>query len=783
MIYYYYNWDYTAVRDAIQYAIAHNVVVVASAGNNNGILPNEQIPCEDVPYPCYPAQYPDVIAVSASQYNGNFVDGWNYGDFVSVNAPGRTDAYSGLWSTDLNNSYTNDIAKTSGTSFSAPQVAALAALIKSINATITPEQIKTILQNTADKIGQYFYEDDIRNLFFGYGRINTYKALKYTLENFGGALTQNLTIPAGETWNFQPDITLSFQNGASLIVEGTLIANGYLGRITIDFIAKNNNGITVNSGGTANISYTDISNAIYGVNFNQGSGTIDNCTITDCNYGIKISSATPTIQNCTISDNQYGIHVTSSYSQSWTSNNFYNNTITDNTSYGIYLYNSSPTLSYNTITGNNNGTTLWYSSNPTLDHNYLNSNTNYGFACYGSACPNVYTNPTYSFGGHNTVESNGNKGIVITYNSNPILGYLQTTRNGNNSIYGNTGYEVDNTSSNTILACGNYWEYSNGPQTGDINGSVTTSGYLSSDPNPLSKASSEISFEYDSTINIPSTLQNAYYKMVYDDYEGAATILKNYLLNEKSSGFEEMAAVMLLKDMDFYLDNKSIISEAEELLSSSANSTVSFELLSGISLLYQKEKDTDAALNCIEKLSGYAKTTEQANRILFLKAFYYMYSLQDAEKGKLYLNEIISNNKEGIVDYQVALEELNSLLSIDKTKQESNEEIKTSSAELEVPDTYELIGNYPNPFNPTTTIKYALPAHSNVMLKIYDLMGREIRTLVYGNDTEGYKEIIWDGKNNSGNQVASGIYLYRLIAKSLEDGKVFEKSSKMMLIK
>ncbi len=76
-----------------------------------------------------------------------------------------------------------------------------------------------------------------------------------------------------------------------------------------------------------------------------------------------------------------------------------------------------------------------------------------------------------------------------------------------------------------------------------------------------------------------------------------------------------------------------------------------------------------------------------------------------------------------------------------------------------------------------------LLVESNVELKIYDLMGREIRSLVNGYNGIGYKEITWDGKNNNGIEVSSGIYFYRIIVKSMEDGKIFEKSVKMMMMK
>jgi flagellar hook assembly protein FlgD len=76
-----------------------------------------------------------------------------------------------------------------------------------------------------------------------------------------------------------------------------------------------------------------------------------------------------------------------------------------------------------------------------------------------------------------------------------------------------------------------------------------------------------------------------------------------------------------------------------------------------------------------------------------------------------------------------------------------------------------------------------LPKESNVQLAIYDITGREVRTLVADNQAVGYKEVLWDGKDNNGSQVSSGIYIFHFKASSLADGKVFEKSSKLVLLK
>jgi hypothetical protein len=78
------------------------------------------------------------------------------------------------------------------------------------------------------------------------------------------------------------------------------------------------------------------------------------------------------------------------------------------------------------------------------------------------------------------------------------------------------------------------------------------------------------------------------------------------------------------------------------------------------------------------------------------------------------------------------------------------------------PSGFVLQQNYPNPFNPSTTIAYQLAKDSEVSLTVYNLAGQEIRTLVNKRQSAGPQQVVWDGKDLHGNQVASGIYLYRL---------------------
>ena len=80
-----------------------------------------------------------------------------------------------------------------------------------------------------------------------------------------------------------------------------------------------------------------------------------------------------------------------------------------------------------------------------------------------------------------------------------------------------------------------------------------------------------------------------------------------------------------------------------------------------------------------------------------------------------------------------------------------------------LPTTYSLDQNYPNPFNAHTEIKYALPVDSDVQLEVYNILGQKVVTLVDEEQTAGYHSLIWDGTNESGQVVSSGMYLYKLV--------------------
>jgi uncharacterized repeat protein (TIGR02543 family) len=116
---------------------------------------------------------------------------------------------------------------------------------------------------------------------------------------------------------------------------------------------------------------------------------------------------------------------------------------------------------------------------------------------------------------------------------------------------------------------------------------------------------------------------------------------------------------------------------------------------------------------------------------------------------------------------------------INRTQRLSKESSKMSelSAVLDLPSVFSLNQNYPNPFNPTTTIHYQIPNASYVMLKVFDMLGREVATMVDGVKEAGYYTATF-----SGEKLASGVYIMRLVAHS-EEGKTFVQTEKMLLMK
>ncbi len=111
------------------------------------------------------------------------------------------------------------------------------------------------------------------------------------------------------------------------------------------------------------------------------------------------------------------------------------------------------------------------------------------------------------------------------------------------------------------------------------------------------------------------------------------------------------------------------------------------------------------------------------------------------------------------------------------TDQAADKVLNLTNTVSELPSSYTLTQNYPNPFNPETLIRYALPQDDYVKLNVYNTMGQQIRTLVDGQKSAGSYQVVWNGKNDSGLNVPSGMYFYVM------ESSNFKKQMKAILIR
>jgi flagellar hook assembly protein FlgD len=103
--------------------------------------------------------------------------------------------------------------------------------------------------------------------------------------------------------------------------------------------------------------------------------------------------------------------------------------------------------------------------------------------------------------------------------------------------------------------------------------------------------------------------------------------------------------------------------------------------------------------------------------------------------------------------------------------------VASGKSEELLPKVFSLSQNYPNPFNPETIIRYALPEDCEVELIVYNILGQQVKVLVDAYENAGYKVVHWDGRNDGGNEIASGLYFYKIKTPK------YSESKKMILLR
>ncbi|MDI6766091.1 MAG: T9SS type A sorting domain-containing protein [Bacteroidota bacterium] len=603
-----------------------------------------------------------------------------------------------------------------------------------------------------------------------------------TLGGTGGTVTfnQNTTIPTGTTLIVtnktlipSSGVTLTLNGGFT--IGGTVSMGGTNGTVTFNQGLTTSAGTAFNirAGTTVNIGYLKSltlngsfsatsatlasTNRYYGswerINLYGGPNTISYCLVKYGNNGIWINnSSTNTITGCTFdSCMNAGVYSVSS-NRNKGALTINGSTFLRTISRGIGILNGRADINNITSRFSAQGIMI-YNALVYLDDSKINSNTSRGSYISGSTAT-LYFSADDFLGGCNNFNNNGSGEVYIISSGCAYLGYYdivkQTLYAGENNIIndgGVTGRLVYNAGRCVVYAHKNYWGTN---ITNGFYGQVDWSYPLSTDPCPTGLMKLAKSEE-------PST----------------------------DIDFEEYVS-----------DLKSIIEK---------NSTDATTALRQLAALAGPGGSYEKALGSRweDFLNDIRKSKASSADLKSLADAYYVHSFLNREEYQKVLDvtkEVLSTNPDDDLWLLCQSDRISALVNLGRTKEaqvliesikdrvekmdpdligilysivgdEPRAKIASKNFE-EMPDSYTLEQNYPNPFNPLTDIFYGLPEDAYVVLKVYDVLGREVITLVDEYQDAGYKSIVLNAA-----ELPSGVYFYRLQAGSFTDVK------KMLLAK
>ncbi len=241
-----------------------------------------------------------------------------------------------------------------------------------------------------------------------------------------------------------------------------------------------------------------------------------------------------------------------------------------------------------------------------------------------------------------------------------------------------------------------------------------------------------------------------------DEYQVVINDLKNLT---KKYPADELVKTTVFRTAQCYQQlgrTNELKSYVEELLNDKNVETFYPHIERHLIPVYIEQKDYNNAIATAESVKKKSLDDEDLFcEMLYEEGLIYKYNLGNVDEANKKFNDIIANHPKNIMA-NFAGSELG--IKVDSEKEEANPEKESNivkSNNLEVT-------SYPNPFNPTTTISYTLPTDDIVTVKVFDMLGREVRTLVSDYKNAGSYNVIWDSKDSFGSEVASGIYFYNI---------------------
>jgi hypothetical protein len=199
------------------------------------------------------------------------------------------------------------------------------------------------------------------------------------------------------------------------------------------------------------------------------------------------------------------------------------------------------------------------------------------------------------------------------------------------------------------------------------------------------------------------------------------------------------------------------------------------------------DKDgTEEMMICIEQTVLILKFNGSTNHHSYELFYYRRNNLPAAGRNSVYYGATLYDlNNDGKEEIIVTLDDIieNVGLRMFSNIYKPNFTVDVANDNELLSYEFKLFQNYPNPFNPATNIKYALPYESNINIKIYNTLGKEIKELLNENRLSGEFEITWDGTDNQRNKVSSGVYFITMQANNINSNLPLRKTIKAILLK